>query len=594
MDQANCLTLTKTRFSIDASASYLMVRGLSYPVTITLEQPAHGLKLIPYSKYLIFNPTQVNFTNFLSSTASLNIIVPSDLPVGEYIIRWIKHESSSPDKYLEVPDTLVSVVPNTVLAPLAYLSVEPFNYVWTGSLARDVMVTLSQDPATELIVKITTRVNDPRVQVSLDNIIFKSFPITLTFVRGETKKRFYIWAEVGASSNYLQFSLDGENKDVFNTNIPDVPYMIMSPPGGAATIVNTQILSTGENSAIARVSLSSLGTIFWVAVIDSPLMNPTQLELMSHKLEIDSKWYVSGTATVERLGDGNSYSVTFNISGLYAQTAYKLVCIARSTSGQYSNNSNVTFSTIRVSPGASIRVPTSSSVSPDILTNALSNLLSVPTSRIIYQSSQVFTDNSQTMITGTTYNTYTFVLAPHPTKNSPSALQTAYSLTRTNVLQNVKLAIPQYYANVGLKVSPVTHIPPRILSAPEITTLSYYTLSFKMMLIEQGKVYVLVMKKGLLGDTRPSSFQIAHGLLPDNTYANSRYWIGASTSENGYVSITFDELNDNTEYNLYITAANNIPYEPADLLVDSKIINFNFKTLKNPNLGERKKSSSWF
>lgn len=585
MDQSNCLTLTKTRYSIEASTSYLMVRGLSYPLTINVEQAATGLRLVPYSRYLIFSPTEVNFTNFLTSTATINIIVPADLPVGEYVIRWQKYETNNPPRYLDVPDTKVSIAPSTVLAPLAIVSIETFNYVWTGSLARDVMVTLSQDPASEVIVTINLRNADSKVQSSLDNVVFSDFPVSLRFVRGETRKRFYIWAEAGASSNYLTITLSGANSDVYNPNIQEYPFMIMTPlASGSISVVNSQILNIYENSATARISISSIGTIYYAAIIKSGSHVPQVSELLNSKFkDMDKKWYNAGAVSVEALGDGNSYSVTFNLTGLYSQTSYSLFCIARSTSGQYSNISNVTFTTLKVSPGASIRIPTSASIDTSVLGVALSNILSIPASRIIFKSAQVFTDTAQSQITGTTYNTYTFIIAPDPTNNSPSAIELANEITGGAAAVNLKSLVPTFYSNLGVKVAQVVHIPPKVLSSPKIIDVGYYTLSITMELIEEGKGYALVTENNTVGNTKPTSYQIAHGLLADNSQAENRYWIAAPSDVNGFVQITFDELKDNTYYNIYITAANNIPYEPADLLDDSSVIVLSTTTLENPS-----------
>lgn len=54
LDQQNCIPFIKTRFAIEISAPFLLSRGLSYPITIQVEEPATGLTLTPYSAFLVF------------------------------------------------------------------------------------------------------------------------------------------------------------------------------------------------------------------------------------------------------------------------------------------------------------------------------------------------------------------------------------------------------------------------------------------------------------------------------------------------------------------------------------------------------------
>lgn len=50
------------------------------------------------------------------------------------------------------------------------------------------------------------------------------------------------------------------------------------------------------------------------------------------------------------------------------------------------------------------------------------------------------------------------------------------------------------------------------------------------------------------------------------------------TDENGYCSLTFDDLNDGTSYKIFITLASKSSYSPLNLLEDSDIITVEFKT----------------
>lgn len=74
-------------------------------------------------------------------------------------------------------------------------------------------------------------------------------------------------------------------------------------------------------------------------------------------------------------------------------------------------------------------------------------------------------------------------------------------------------------------------------------------------------------------------------MQPDLSTTESRYFASAKTDATGKGVLTFDELKDDTEYQIYITAGNNIPYMPKKLLGDDEIMGINVKTNKNPNVG---------
>ncbi len=53
--------------------------------------------------------------------------------------------------------------------------------------------------------------------------------------------------------------------------------------------------------------------------------------------------------------------------------------------------------------------------------------------------------------------------------------------------------------------------------------------------------------------------------------------------------VVFQDLKENSEYVVYITASSPLPYEPTMLWPDSKVLTFSFATLPNPNVGTTQK-----
>jgi hypothetical protein len=99
-------------------------------------------------------------------------------------------------------------------------------------------------------------------------------------------------------------------------------------------------------------------------------------------------------------------------------------------------------------------------------------------------------------------------------------------------------------------------------------------------LLEAGYYFAIVAPQGT---STPTSWQINNGVFADNTPVNSRYYTVTKTNSDGMGVVTFKELKEYTNYVIFITASNSIPYKPAQLLSDGEVMTLNFRTLKNPS-----------
>ena len=55
----------------------------------------------------------------------------------------------------------------------------------------------------------------------------------------------------------------------------------------------------------------------------------------------------------------------------------------------------------------------------------------------------------------------------------------------------------------------------------------------------------------------------------------------ALSEDDGSAFLFFDDVRDDTDYEVFMTIGNNLPYEPLMLYDDDKIRTFSFKTPKN-------------
>ena len=97
------------------------------------------------------------------------------------------------------------------------------------------------------------------------------------------------------------------------------------------------------------------------------------------------------------------------------------------------------------------------------------------------------------------------------------------------------------------------------ITPPEVTDTTYYTVSLQAELIGKGILYGIAVPKNSPQDVQSTSYQISQGLLANNMNARSWFCNMTRTDENGGAVFIFDELDDNTEYSIYITAGKQRP-----------------------------------
>jgi len=609
MDQNNCMAIGKLRGEITVISPLVFRQGLVYTIYLEIEEPTSGLSLTPMSDAFIFEPLTISFDDYQTQVISVNVYVPRNVPTGKYTIQWKKQETLTPPRYLEIKDTIITVVegtspPDTI--PLPKVRVEEIYYLFEGQLPQALSVSLDQAPAEEINVLIQAKHEDNKLQGSSENSVYSQFPIILKFSRGESLKKFYVFAEEGAKNNVLMYSLAGTDAQAYDNNIDQTAFTIKSkPPQGLFKIISIEEVGVLENTAQYRVTLSELGTIYYVAVTRSHFV-PQDSQIISGSIsDIEAKYYQSGNFIINQPEDGSSLSGFIEISNLRSQTDYQLYIIARNYFGEFSQRMIIEFTTLKASTGANILIRTREVVKTDVLVKALGIVLSIPVERILLQGVKINpleslnnTNNTSTNANDLSeYNklqemfegqlsTYKFGILPDPYNNNPTPTEIANKLLTQEKLNELADLVPDFAANIGVKITPMLGNFPQVIQSPQVEEIGYYTAKITLELIDTGKVYgIAVPKNSGQEDKLSNSFQISQGLLANNTKLDESYYNMTYTDDNGHAELIFDELRDFVEYDIYITAGNNNPYEPVDLIKDSEIMSVSVKTLKNPNVG---------
>lgn len=323
-----------------------------------------------------------------------------------------------------------------------------------------------------------------------------------------------------------------------------------------------------------------------MAIVESSI-TPSPEQLTTSQLPgIDSKFYTGGSIEVEKMEAASSYSATIKIDNLQSQTKYQVFFMARSVFGEYTDIVSQSFKTLKVTEGVNLLIPSLGNCSIPNLIETLSIILPLSKDRLIYRGAEIFpletVDNSDPVF-GNQLNGYTITIAPDANNNVPSPSDIANELLKESKLAQLLSYIPQFYQKAGVRVTPVKRSSPRVIVAPTINYVGYYTVKIGIELIEVGSLYAIAIEETNDSYGKPSSYQIANGLMGNNEKIDERYYKVAATNKNGDGEIVFDELQDFTNYNVYITAGNDIPYEPVDLLDNSEVMKIDVRTLKNPS-----------
>jgi hypothetical protein len=118
VDSSNCLTFKEIRIPISLEYPLVMTAGLAYNITYGLSKAANNLKInasVSNSGFT-FSPAIVDFNDFYTLKKSTQLFLRSDVPAGNYVINFIKSESSSSSFFRNILPVSVTVQAATNVA----------------------------------------------------------------------------------------------------------------------------------------------------------------------------------------------------------------------------------------------------------------------------------------------------------------------------------------------------------------------------------------------------------------------------------------------------------------------------------------------
>ena len=178
--------------------------------------------------------------------------------------------------------------------------------------------------------------------------------------------------------------------------------------------------------------------------------------------------------------------------------------------------------------------------------------------------------------------TYEFTLLQNKTENNIRPIeQVKYLETYKTILRNALPEVVPYF-NIFKKSYEIISFKQQFSFDPIIMKVTLDTVFLNMSIKRNGTLYGIVMEKK---STVPNARQMKYGLSSSNFNLDTRFWISLTfvypTSNRGQYFISkianFSNLFDNTDYEAYFIAENDLPINP-DLMNDDQIKKISFRT----------------
>lgn len=252
----------------------------------------------------------------------------------------------------------------------------------------------------------------------------------------------------------------------------------------------------GSNSATFKATTSYLGTVYFAVVASGTPTSLISAGLIYNQSLASGIAYGSGSAALESTGVNTVASVV--AAGLSAQKAYLLALYLNSTVG-ISDLYFLNFSTAKASNAAAIKLAFSDPVNSTLLTESMSLVLRINSSRIyILTNKQVLVDQKDTFqvsVMNKRLYIYDILVAPNPNDDSTRPVNLLKGFNEDANAKNMLLEfVPQFLKTYTSQVREVFNTVPKIRKSISITAKTYESVTFSVAFWAPAFVYAVVRK----------------------------------------------------------------------------------------------------
>ncbi|KRX03573.1 hypothetical protein PPERSA_04125 [Pseudocohnilembus persalinus] len=624
LNNQDCLKFQGSLFDIQIQGSKIVNPGFSFTYKVIIEEKADGLILTPtseFNSYFTFEPSEIKFDDYYLDQIGLVISVKEGTPEQNITIYFQKTEQqglfykpvlplqieilqisaeNANVPIIEIGNVNTETIGYPIFIPIIVSSPPSFLIYLTAELIGDdnynaVTIENNRIPidvkTTETYLSITvnsTRVPDMmQIEFSISSFYDLDYELDppVKYLLFSISNNGYLKVLVQDKDNYDRVDVDKYLPAYQKTSIQEREDKLQPK------FIQIKKASITSNSIHINIMTSKQCYIYYILQMAGDEI-PSKSDILAQTIDSIQKGIVQTSVyfTEGKISTSQYYN-QLKLNNLDSQTPYLLYAVAQNPLG-YSEIESYQFTTNSPSFGCKVKIPVKQSVDSTLITDqvieALRDTLRIPKNRFlqITTEKEVQEDidefNSDIMLSSQLY--IEVMILPNSTNDSPTPFEYAEKLLTQTYYERLENILETLDTDRDIEVQEVQKNSPQVRIEPYTQKITYNSATVQIMFQEQSRVWA-VCRRYKENNQPVYSKQIYLGRNETNS-KQSQYWVSSTTvSANQYATLHFDDLLDNTEYEILITVSPVLLYdEPPHLYSSSDIQAIKFITPPNPNL----------
>ncbi|EWS73605.1 hypothetical protein TTHERM_000252299 (macronuclear) [Tetrahymena thermophila SB210] len=625
-NQQACLQYSKDLLYIKIDGPTMLVKGLSYQFKMQIERPANVLKLIPKYNNLYFDliPNILVFKDFdLPSEINFIILVKQSAKVGNQSIKFDKIETredsyiKSGDQYQLPPILKFVVVENQ--NTINHVLIEDLKANSIGGIVT-AFVNVPEPPSQNMYLNIDIT-NSKNIDVQPSKILItheqRNYNFTIKYLSDKVTQPIPFYFSLQSNQNIVhqirspvkhlvithidQHSKNKIAKLEFMDSIPHESYYknhlgrsidthLIQKDELKPQILSIKTVSIQLNKVVLYLITSQPGSVRYFITYKNSKPPLSALEVFSFSYSEGIIITKGEVHTKQYFPEAKDYTAEINIKELNYSTSYELYAVCNNGMG-ISRIKSANFTTSYLKAGTIFHLTLSQNTNSRELIKQLSQALRIKHSDMALLTSKQVIDNQGERIKN---DLFTFEIAIAPQSNGYDINQYIKNMIHNNQETFIKLMKNYVQGFETYRVEPFSRKYMNGMTKitdlkPKVENVSFYSANITVRSWEDSIVYAVVLEDKKNKNITLLSQQIILGFdQHNNPVKEFQSTKSYSNSSNYYnANLYFDNLNDGTNYTVYITATNVMPYSEQLKflpLQDNNVIMFKFSTPFNYNL----------
>ncbi|KAL4494248.1 hypothetical protein ABPG73_018767 [Tetrahymena malaccensis] len=624
-----CLQYSKDHLYIKINGPTKLIKGFSYEFKIEIERPANVLKLIPKYNTLYFDliPNILEFKDFdLPSETDLKILVKQNAQLGSHTITFDKIEtiqdsSFKPvDQYQLPPILKFDIVESQNTNQTSkYVYIEDFKANSVGGKIT-AFVNIPEPPSQNMYLNIDIT-NSKNIEVQPSKILIthqhKNYNFTIRYLSEKVTEPIPFYFSLQSNQKVLhqlrppvkhlvithdyQHSKNKIAKLEFMNNIPHESYYkdhvgksidtnLIQTNELKPEILSIKIISLQQNKAVLYVITSQPGSIKYFITYKNSKPPQFNKEVYSFSYSEGIIIQKGEAHTKQFFPEANDFTAEIKIQELNYSTSYELYAVCNNGMG-ISSIKSANFTTSYLKAGSIFHVTLSNNLNSQELIKSLSQALRIKQADMALLTSKQIINSQGDRIKN---DLFSFEVAIAPQSNGYDMNQYLQNITQNDPKTFLKLMKNYVQGFETYRVEPFSRKYINGMTKitdlkPKVESISFYSANITVRLWEDSVVYAVVLEDQSHQNVTLLSQQIILGFDQHNNPVREFWSTKSYSNSSNYnqANLHFDNLNDGTNYTVYMTATNVMPYPEQQKylpLQDNNVITFKFGTPFNYNV----------